>query len=323
MNNRWRTSVAATGILLALGSAVALAQAFPAKPVRIVVGYPPGGGNDLIARAVGTRLADIWKQPVVIENRAGASGSIGADHVARSAPDGHTLLLSGTSHLIHGASSRKVPYKAVDDFSAISLVGSAPMVIEVHPAVPATNVPELIALAKTRRLAYGSSGTGTSPHIAGEMFTRMAGITMTHVPYRGSAPAQTDLIGGQIQVAFQVTQSALPSIKANQVRGIAVTGRSRMADLPDLPTVSESGLPGYTMELWWGLLGPLGIPAPILKALNDGVRAAVAAPEVQRQLNAAGLAVGASSPEEMHKLMRSDFDAFAKLIKEAGIASDD
>ena len=146
---------------------------------------------------------------------------------------------------------------------------------------------------------------------------------MTHVPYRGSAPAQTDLIGGQIQVAFQVTQSALPSIKANQVRGIAVTGRSRMADLPDLPTVSESGLPGYTMELWWGLLGPLGIPAPILKALNDGVRAAVAAPEVQRQLNAAGLAVGASSPEEMHKLMRSDFDAFAKLIKEAGIASDD
>ncbi|MBL8381864.1 MAG: tripartite tricarboxylate transporter substrate binding protein [Burkholderiales bacterium] len=323
MNTRWKTSAAAAGVLMALASGVVLAQAFPAKAVRIVVGYPPGGGNDLIARAVGNRLAELWKQPVVVENRAGASGSIGAEHVARSAPDGHTLLLTGTSHLIHGASSRKVPYRAVDDFSAISVVGTAPMVIEVHPSVPATNVRELIALAKTRRLAYGSSGTGTSPHIAGEMFTRMAGVTMTHVPYRGSAPAQTDLIGGQIQVAFQVTQSALPSIKANQVRGIAVTGRTRLADLPDLPTVSESGLPGYTMELWWGLLGPVGIPPSTLKALNDGVRAAVASPEVQKALGAAGLAVGASSPEEMHKLMRSDFDAFARLVKDAGIASDD
>ena len=161
MNNTLRICLATTGVLLALGSGAAMAQGFPAKPVRMIVGYPPGGGNDLIARAVSTRLAENWKQPVVVENRAGASGSIGADFVARSAPDGYTLLLTGTSHLIHGAASTKVPYKAVDDFSPVSVVGSAPMVIEVHPSLPAKNVRELIALAKTRPLTYGSAGTGT------------------------------------------------------------------------------------------------------------------------------------------------------------------
>ncbi len=323
MNNTLRICLATTGVLLALGSGAAMAQGFPAKPVRMIVGYPPGGGNDLIARAVSTRLAENWKQPVVVENRAGASGSIGADFVARSAPDGYTLLLTGTSHLIHGAASTKVPYKAVDDFSPVSVVGSAPMVIEVHPSLPAKNVRELIALAKTRPLTYGSAGTGTSPHIAGEMFTRMAGIPMTHVPYRGSGPAQTDLIGGQIHMVFQVTQSALPSIKANQVRAIAVTGKSRLVDLPDVPTVSESGLPGYTMELWWGVLGPAAIPRDVLRSLNDSVQKSLTAPEVQKQLMNAGLVVGGSTSEEMLKVMRSDFEAFTKLVREAGIKGDD
>ena len=323
MNNTLRICLATTGVLLALGSGAAMAQGFPAKPVRMIVGYPPGGGNDLSARAVSTRLAEHWKQPVVVENRAGASGSIGADFVARSAPDGYTLLLTGTSHLIHGAASTKVPYKAVDDFSPVSVVGSAPMVIEVHPSLPAKNVRELIALAKTRPLTYGSAGTGTSPHIAGEMFTRMAGIPMTHVPYRGSGPAQTDLIGGQIHMVFQVTQSALPSIKANQVRAIAVTGKSRLVDLPDVPTVSESGLPGYTMELWWGVLGPAAIPRDVLRSLNDSVQKSLTAPEVQKQLMNAGLVVGGSTSEEMLKVMRSDFEAFTKLVREAGIKGDD
>lgn len=323
MNNTLRICLATTGVLLALGSGAAMAQGFPAKPVRMIVGYPPGGGNDLIARAVSTRLAENWKQPVVVENRAGASGSIGADFVARSAPDGYTLLLTGTSHLIHGAASTKVPYKAVDDFTPVSVVGSAPMVIEVHPSLPAKNVRELIALAKTRPLTYGSAGTGTSPHIAGEMFTRMAGIPMTHVPYRGSGPAQTDLIGGQIHMVFQVTQSALPSIKANQVRAIAVTGKSRLVDLPDVPTVSESGLPGYTMELWWGVLGPAAIPRDVLRSLNDSVQKSLTAPEVQKQLMNAGLVVGGSTSEEMLKVMRSDFEAFTKLVREAGIKGDD
>ena len=323
MKKSLQAMVLTCGALAVLHTGVVLAQSFPNKPVRMIVGYPPGGGNDLIARAVSNRLAEIWKQPVVVENRAGASGSIGAELVARAAPDGYTLLLTGTSHLIHGASSKKVPYKAVDDFTAVSVVGSAPMVIEVYPGLPVNNVRELIALAKTRSLNYGSAGTGTSPHIAGEMFARMAGVPMTHVPYKGSAPAQTDLIGGQIDAVFQVTQSALPSMKANQVRGIAVTGRKRLSELPNVPTVAESGLPGYTMELWWGVLAPANMPAATLRALNEGVRAALASPDVQRQLNSAGLVVGASSPDEMLKVMRSDFEAFAKLSRDASITAED
>ena len=323
MTRTWRTSLVAAGMLLACGTGAALAQAFPTKSVRVIVGYPPGGGNDLIARSVSNRLAEIWKQPVVVENRAGASGSIGAEFVARSAPDGYTLLVTGSSHLIHGAMSKRVPYKAVDDFSAISVVGTAPMIIEVHPSLPVNNVRELIALAKTRSLNYGSAGTATSPHIAGELFVRAAGVSMTHIPYKGSGPMQTDLIGGQIQLGFQVTQVTIPSMKANQVRGIAVTGRSRMPDLPNLPTVAESGLPGYVMELWWGFMGPANIPAASVRSLNDSVRSALTAPEVQRQLNAAGLVVGGSTPEEMTRTMRSDFEAFAKLGRDANITTED
>ena len=312
-----------TGAVLAGCAGGALAQAFPTKAVRVVVGYPPGGGNDLIARAVSNRLADIWKQPVVVENKAGASGSIGADFVARSAPDGYNLLLTGTSHLIHGAMSKRVPYKAVDDFTAISTTGTAPMIIEVNPKLPVNTVQELIALAKTRNLNYGSAGTATSPHVMAELFARAAGIKMTHIPYKGSGPMQTDLIGGQIDLGVQVTQTTIPSIKANHVRGIAVTGRARMTELPNLPTVAESGVPGFTAELWWGFMGPANLPAPVLRALNEGVRNALTAADVQRQLISAGLVVGGSTPEEMLKTMRADFEAFAKLGREAGITAED
>ena len=325
MNRSHPTRRAVLGASLAVASLSALGQAapFPSRPVRMMVGYPPGAGNDLIARAVSQRLAEIWKQPVVVENRAGASGSIGADAVARATPDGYTLLLTGSSHLIHGAVSKRVPYKAVDDFTPVSSVGGGQLVVEVHPSLPVNNVQELIALAKQRRLAYGSAGTGTSPHIAGEMFAKAAGVQMTHVPYKGSAPAQTDLIGGQVQLMFQVTQSALPSVKAGQVRAIAVTGRNRLADLPNVPTVAESGLPGYALEIWWGVLGPRGLPPDTLRALNQGVREAVAHPDVQKQLQAAGLQVFSSTPEEMLRTMRTDFAGFQKLAQEANISSED
>ena len=192
-----------------------------------------------------------------------------------------------------------------------SVVGTAPMLIEVHPSLPVNNVRELIALAKTRSLNYGSAGTATSPHIAGELFARAANVPLTHIPYKGSGPMQIDLISGQVQLGFQVTQTAIPSMRANQVRVIAVTGRSRMPDLPNIPTVAESGLPGYVMELWWGFMGPANLPAPTLRALNESVRNALTAPEVLRQLNSAGLVVGGSTPEEMQKTMRSDFETFA------------
>jgi len=211
----------------------------------------------------------------------------------------------------------------VDDFTPVSTVGSGQLIVEVHPSLPVKNISELIALAKTKRLAYGSAGTGTSPHIAGEMFSRAVGVDMTHVPYKGSAPAQSDLIGGQVNLMFQVTQSALPSVKANQVRAIAVTGKARLLDLPQVPTVAESGLPSYSLEIWWGFLAPNGVNKDILKALNDGVRQAVAHPEVQKQLMAAGLQVGSSSAEDMLKLMRADYEGFVKLVREAGIKEDD
>ena len=318
------TSVFLSIIALTLSqTAFSQTSGFPNRPVRVIVGYPAGAGNDLIARAVSQRLTEIWKQPVIVENRAGAGGSIGADYVARSPADGYTLLVTGSSHLIQAAVSKKIPYKAVDDFTPVSTVGSGQLIVEVHPSLPVKNISELIALAKTKRLAYGSAGTGTSPHIAGEMFSRAVGVDMTHVPYKGSAPAQSDLIGGQVNLMFQVTQSALPSVKANQVRAIAVTGKARLLDLPQVPTVAESGLPSYSLEIWWGFLAPNGVNKDILKALNDGVRQAVAHPEVQKQLMAAGLQVGSSSAEDMLKLMRADYEGFVKLVREAGIKEDD
>jgi len=307
--------------LVAAGAA-AQSTGYPNRAVRIVVGFPAGSGNDLIARAVGTRLGEVWKQPVIVENKVGASGVIGAESVARAAPDGYTLLLTGSSHLIQAAVAGKGPYRAVDDFTPVSTVGGGPLVLIVNTALAARSVPELIALGKSRPLTYGSAGTGTSPHIAGEMFARQAGISMTHVPYKGSAPAQTDLIGGQVQMVFQVIQVALPAIRNGQVRALAVTGAKRLPDLPDVPTMTEMGLPEASLELWWGLLAPAGLPADVLRTLNEAVRQAVAHAEVQQKLGNAGLIAGSSTPEGFLATMRRDFDGFAKLVAAVGIKPD-
>jgi tripartite-type tricarboxylate transporter receptor subunit TctC len=324
MNLSRRSSLAllAAGLAFAAGGASAQVSAFPKKPVRIVVGYPAGSGNDLIARAVGNRLSEMWKQPVIVENKAGASGVIGADTVARAAPDGYTLLLTGSSHLIQAAVARKGPYKALEDFTPISMVGTGPLVLEVNNDVAAKTVPELIKLAKAQRLTFGSAGTGTSPHIAGELFARTAGIKMTHVPYKGSAPAQVDLIGGQVNMVFQVIQVALPHIRAGQVRALAVTGKTRSPDLPNVPTMAEAGLPAAGLEIWWGFLGPAGMPAELVRSLNQAVREAVANSEVQQKLVSAGLVPGSSTPDEMLATMRQDYDTFVNLVKAADIKAD-
>jgi tripartite-type tricarboxylate transporter receptor subunit TctC len=314
----------AAGLGITAADAVAQSAAgFPNRPVRIVVGFPAGSGNDLIARAVGTRLAEMWKQPVIVENKVGASGVIGAESVARAAPDGYTLLLTGSSHLIQVAvAGGKGPYRAVDDFTPVSTVGTGPLILIVNNGVAAKSAQELIALGKTQRLTYGSAGTGTSPHIAGEMFARGAGITMTHVPYKGAAPAQTDLIGGQVHSVFQVTQVALPAVRSGQVRALAVTGAKRLPDLPNVPTMTEIGLPDATLELWWGLIGPAGLPQDVLRTLNEAVQQAVANPDVQQKLASAGLVVGSSSAESFLATMRRDYDAFVKLVAAAGIKPD-
>lgn len=324
MKPNWISRMAAVAILATFACSASIAQQarFPSQPVKIVVGYPPGGGNDLIARAVGRRLGEIWGQPVVIENRAGASGTIGARHVAQSTPDGYTLLLTGSSHLIQAAvSPDQVPYRAVDDFSAVATVGTAPIVLLAHPSFPARNVQELIAAAKAEpgKILFGSAGIGTSPHIAGELFNQMAKVQLRHVPYKGSAPAQADLIGGQIQLVFQVTQTALPSVRANQVRALGVTSRTRHPALPDVPTIAESGLPDYEMSLWWGLLGPANMPQALRDAMSTAVRQALTDAEVRKQLEAAGLTVAGSTSEEMLKVMRRDLQTYTKLVQDAGI----
>ncbi len=275
MNPFRAAAVAALSAALTLTSIGAAAQGapFPNRPVKIVVGYPAGSGNDLIARAVGNRLSEIWKQPVVIENKVGASGQIGAETVARAAPDGYTLLVTGSSHLIQVAVARKGPYKPVDDFTPISLVGTGPLILEVNNNVPAKTVQEFAALGKKQVINYGSAGGGTSPHFAGEMFARAAGIKMTHVPYKGSAPAQTDLIGGQVQAVFQVTQVALPHVRSGQVRALAVTGKTRLPDLPNVPTMIEAGYPDASLQIWWGLLRPPAFPpTPCAFSTNRCVR---------------------------------------------------
>jgi tripartite-type tricarboxylate transporter receptor subunit TctC len=323
----WYTCAAIAGAILWFCGFPALAQtsSFPSRPVRMIVGFPPGAGNDLIARAVSQHLSEIWKQPVVVENRAGASGSIGAEAVARAPADGHTLLLAGSSHLIHAALSSKVPYHAVNDFTPIATVGTGQLVLEVNLALPVKTLKELIDLAKAQpgKLSYGSAGTGTSLHIAGEMFKRMAGVDMVHIPYRGSAPAQNDLIGGQVQLMFQVTQSALPSVAANQVRAIAVTGKTRLAELPNVPTVDESGIPGYEMSIWWGVLGPAGLPKDLVQTLQVAVQRAIGDAETRKRLVAIGLDPSTSSHEEFLQVMRADLDRFATLIRDAGIKGEE
>ncbi|HYF19660.1 MAG TPA: tripartite tricarboxylate transporter substrate binding protein [Ramlibacter sp.] len=324
MNRSHPTRRAVLGASLAVASLSALGQAapFPSRPVRMMVGYPPGAGNDLIARAVSQRLAEIWKQPVVVENRAGASGSIGADAVARATPDGYTLLLTGSSHLIHGAVSKRVPYKAVDDFTPVSSVGGGQLVVEVHPSLPVNNVQELIALAKQRRLAYGSAGTGTSPHIAGEMFAKAAGVQMTHVPYKGATQAAMGVAGKEVQAAFQGIATVTSLVKAGKLKLIAVTTPRRLPQFPDVPTVGETGMPGFEFNSWFAIMAPAGTPRPIVNALSAEVKKALQDAEVREKLSAQGLTPRGTTPEELNTALRAQLAKYGALIKANNITAE-
>lgn len=318
-----RKVLVALTVLLA-ATPVAAQTAFPAKTVRIVVGYPPGAGNDLIARALADYLSVAWKQTVIVDNRPGASGSIGAGFVARSAADGYTLLLAGSSHLIQAAITPDLNFQAIDDFTPISLVGTGPLILEVNPSLNVKSVKDLIDLAKARpgELTYGSAGVGTSPHIAGEMFDRAMGVSMRHIPYKGSAPAQTDLIGGQINLMFQVTQAAIPTIKSNDVRALAVTGDKRLSELPDVPTFREAGYPNFDLVIWWGVMGPRGLPQDVADRINGEVRKAMADETVRKRLHDLGIDPRSSSSAEFAQTMDTDFASFKKTLKDAGIRNE-
>ena len=317
---RWAMS-----LLLACLSFASWAQGYPNHPIRLVVPFPPGGTTDILARAVAQKLTEAMGQSVVLDNRPGAGGNIGADVVAKSAPDGYTLLMGTVgTHAINPSLYAKMPYDHVKDFVPVVLVAGVPNVLVVNPSLPVNSVADLIKLAKAKpgSINFASSGNGTSIHLSGELFKAMAGVDMTHVPYKGSAPALSDLISGQVQVMFDNLPSSLPQIKAGKLRAIAVTSLKRAPALPDVPTISESGLPGFEASSWFGVLAPAGTPPAVITRLNAEVDKWLQTPEAKEQLLAQGAQAAGDTPEQFAAFIRSETGKWAKVVKASGAKVD-
>jgi len=316
------TTLAAAATLLAAGGAAA---AYPERAVRLVVPFPAGGGADFMARALAQKLSAQLGQPVVLDHRAGAGGTIAAEVVAGAAPDGYTLLFGTVgTHAINVSLYAKLRYDPVKDFAPVSLTHLAPRVLVVHPSVPAKTVPELIALARAKpgELTFGSAGSGGTNHLSGELFKSMAGIDLVHVPYKGSAPASVDLLGGRITLVFDSIVAWGDHIKTGKVRALGVTSLRRSAALPDVPTIAESGLAGFDVANWLGVLAPAGTPKDAIARLNAEIRIAMADAEMQRQLVAVGIDPTYSTPEAFAELIRADIAKWAKVVKASGARAD-
>jgi len=313
--------------LLCLANTGAHAQSaanFPAKPIRIVIPYPPGGGTDTLARPLAQRLTDNIRQQVIIDNRGGANGNIGMEMVARSAPDGYTLVLALTAQLaVNPGLYRKLPYDPVRDFEPITLLGAGPYTLLVHPSLPARSVKELIALARVKpgQLVYGSAGNGSGAHLASELLDSMAGVKMVHVPYKGAGPALVDLIAGNLQVLFATYLSCKQHIETGRVRALAVTTSKRLTGV-ELPTISEAALPGYDAGVWYAVLAPAGTPREVVGKLHDEIVRAATHPEMKRLFANAGIEPINSSPEELASYIRSEMAKWAKVIREANVKVD-
>jgi tripartite-type tricarboxylate transporter receptor subunit TctC len=308
--------------LVVCAMATGHAQNYPTKPIRIVVPFAPGGGGDLVARTVAAKLTEGLGQPVVVDNRAGAAGSIGADIAAKSPPDGHTLLLGSNGPLaINPSLYAKLPYDAARDFAPVSLVTVMPFVLVVHPALPVRAVKELIALARSRpgELNYGSPGNGSSTHLANELLKSMTGMKIAHVPYKGVAPAATDLISGQIQMMSGDLSTLVPHIRSGRMRALAVTSSRRSALLPETPTIAESGVPGYEASGWFGVLVPAGTPPSIVQRLNAAMLKGLAAADARERLAAFGGEVAPGTPEQFAAHIRTEAAKWGKLIRALGL----
>ena len=301
----------------------ALAQAYPTKPVRVVVPYPPGGVGDTTMRAIAQQLSESLGQPFVIDNKPGASQMIGADAVAKAAPDGYTLFLgSVTSLAINVSSQKKMPYDPVKDFAPVSMLYFSPMYLVVNPTVPAQSVKELVALAKAQpgKLSFASIGQGGSIHLAGEMFKSMAGVDITHIPYKGSAPALTDIIGGQVSLMFDAGVSALPQVRAGKLRALAITTAKRVDSTPELPTVAEAGgLPNYEATLWFGLVVPAATPRDIVIRLSQELAKILRQPALQARFANLGVEFSASSPDEFATYIRAETLKWGKVFRDAKV----
>ncbi|HWI83814.1 tripartite tricarboxylate transporter substrate binding protein [Ramlibacter sp.] len=309
----------------ALAACSALAQPFPNKPIKLIVGFPPGGGVDIIARTISQPLSERLGQPVIVENRPGAGGNIAAEQVARAPADGHTLLVSAVSSLAISASLYRNPrYDVLKDFVPVAVVASVPNVLVVHPSVAARSVPELIALAKDNpgKVNFGSAGNGTTVHFAGELFKSMAHVDMVHVPYKGAAPAMSDLLGGQVQLMFDFLSAAAPHIKSGKLRALGVTSATRSPVLPDVPTIAEAGLPGYQVLGSFGLVAPAGTPAEVVARINREVSEIVKLPEVKKRLLAYAATPEQQTPAEFAQTLKSEVAKWAKIVDATGVRLD-
>ena len=319
-------TVASTLTLAALAPVAASAQdAYPSKMVRIVVPFPPGGSTDLLARKIGEKLSAQWKQPVIVDNRPGAGGTVGADHVSKAAPDGYTLLIGVTgSNGIAGSLYPNLPYDPIKGFTPVTAVVSAPLLIVKNERVAAKNLNELIAAAKAKpgSITYGSPGTGTSMHLTGEMFELATKTALLHIPYRGSAGALTDLMGGQIDLMFGDVLVVMPQIEAKKITPIAVTSKERHPLFPNVPTVAESGYPGFEALSWQGLFAPPGTPAAIVDKINKDVNAALASADIQEYFVSRGFKLGGSGAAEYKAFIEAENRKWAGIVKTAGVKPD-
>jgi tripartite-type tricarboxylate transporter receptor subunit TctC len=316
-----RFTIGIAAALATLFASLAGAQ-YPQKTIRVVVGFPPGGGTDVVARIIGAKLGELWGQTVVVDNRAGATGTIGADIVAKSPPDGYTLIMGHVnSHGIAPNLFKKLPYDAQRDFAMVAYVGYVPNVLVVHPSIPAKNVKELIAIAKARpgQLNYASSGIGSTQHLAGEMFKLSTGVNIVHIPYKGSGPAVVDLLAGHVVMNFDTMPPVLSHIRAGKMRALALTTPKRSPTLPEVPTMMESGLTGFSMTNWYGVMAPGKTPREIVTKLNAEINKIVMIPEQKTRLEEVGTQLDPMSPEQFAKFLESEIAKYAKLIKAANV----
>ena len=319
---------AALATLAVLAAAItapgAGAQAYPVKPVRLIVAFPAGGGIDTVTRVLAPRLTEALGQQMVVENRVGASGNIGADHVAKSPPDGYTVLMAYASHASNAALFDKMPFDTVKDFAPVSMIGAVPHIILVNPSLPVKSVPELVRLAKARpgEINYSSPGNGTPLHLAAELLKVTAGIDMTHVPYKGAQPAMVSLMSGETQLTITTMVVATPLIKANRVRAVAVASEKRVATFPALPTVAESGVRGTESNSWYGMLVPAGTPRAIVDRLHAAMVRALAAPEIRENFAAQSVEISGNTPEAFDAVIRAEIAKWSKVVKASGARAD-
>ena len=312
------------GFISLLLAGFVAAQAYPNRPVRVVIPYPPGGPTDIVARVLFQQVSEATGQQFILDNRAGAGGNIGAEVVAKSPADGYTLLIGTTAHAINMSLFKNLNYDVMKDFAPVSLLTQGPLVLVTHPQSPANSVKELIELAKTKPggLNFASSGNGQSTHLSAELFNTMAGIKMSHVPYKGSAPALTDLVSGQVDLMFDTTLSAMPFVRSGKLKALGLTSPVRSAAAPDVPTISESGLAGYEVFAWNGVFVPTGTPKVIIQQLNEHIRKAMLLPSVKDKFTAQGFAASWNSPENFSLFLKNEVDKWGRTVKASGATID-